>query len=282
MYCVIQEIERKKEDKNGYPKKLKCYPSTFTIFGETKTTYFHCFSDERFDRPIKKAYRIYIHNSYRENGKVKKQQACIGTVGYYELAADNFFNTYDWFDSKITSAANQFKCESCVIYDLIDEKLNPLKEQIQAEFSLTDEYMVHCEHERITTLYAANKAQFNDKYNNGSPDGSRYDEIYDVFGNVMNPDLLKKIQQEYQDNQEYERKSEEYQRSYYENFYNNYNSGSSSYDISNNNNYTENDKAMLKQFYKVLSKKFHPDANPGIDTSDQMKLLNQLKQGWGI
>lgn len=40
--------------------------------------------------------------------------------------------------------------------------------------------------------------------------------------------------------------------------------------------------AMLKQFYKVLSKKYHPDLNPGKDTTAEMQLLNRLKQGWGI
>ena len=48
------------------------------------------------------------------------------------------------------------------------------------------------------------------------------------------------------------------------------------------NNYKEEDKAVLKQFYRELSKKFHPDANPDIDTSQQMQLLNQLKQEWGL
>ena len=43
-----------------------------------------------------------------------------------------------------------------------------------------------------------------------------------------------------------------------------------------------NQTAMLKQFYKVLSKKYHPDLNPGKDTTAEMQLLNRLKQGWGI
>lgn len=36
----------------------------------------------------------------------------------------------------------------------------------------------------------------------------------------------------------------------------------------------------MKQFYRELSKKFHPDANPDTDTSQQMQLLNQLKNEW--
>ena len=39
---------------------------------------------------------------------------------------------------------------------------------------------------------------------------------------------------------------------------------------------------MLKKFYRTLSKAYHPDRNPGKDTSEEMKLLNQLKNEWGV
>jgi hypothetical protein len=90
---------------------------------------------------------------------------------------------------------------------------------------------------------------------------------------------LKKIEKDYKARQRYEQES----RRYYEEYYNNYNQdSSSSYGGSISNNYKEEDKAVLKQFYRELSKKFHPDANPDIDTSQQMQLLNQLKQEWGL
>ena len=47
-------------------------------------------------------------------------------------------------------------------------------------------------------------------------------------------------------------------------------------------NYNEADKAMLKKFYRTLSKAFHPDSNPDKDTSEEMKMLNQLKSEWGL
>ena len=54
-------------------------------------------------------------------------------------------------------------------------------------------------------------------------------------------------------------------------------SSSRSYSDYGASNYSEEEKDMLKQFYRVLSKKYHPDANPNTDTSKQMQLLNQLK-----
>lgn len=64
-----------------------------------------------------------------------------------------------------------------------------------------------------------------------------------------------------------QRKNYERHSGYYKNYY---------------DNHSDKDKETLKQFYRILSKKFHPDANPDIDTSNQMQLLNQLKLEWGL
>jgi len=75
--------------------------------------------------------------------------------------------------------------------------------------------------------------------------------------------------------------AKEYQRSYYENFESNYNK----YDFSgylnkNSSNYNDNEKESLKKFYKVLAMKFHPDIIK--DDGEMMKLINHLKEEWGI
>ena len=275
MYCVIQEVERKRKNQNGYPKELKSEYMQMSIQGQDESHYWHHYSEECFERYIKKAYRITIHESYRENGKVKKKQFGICTVDYYDLATD-WFCLYDWGNSKIETAAKELNCSEEELYSLIEKKLEPIQEQIIAEFKQTEEYKTHEEHERITTLYAARKVEFNAKYNLS---GNEYDKCYDVFGVLQNPEYLKKIEKDYEARQRYEQES----RRYYEEYYNNYNQGSSSgYGGLISNNYKEEDKAVLKQFYRELSKKFHPDANPDTDTSQQMQLLNQLKQDWGL
>lgn len=275
MYCVIQEVERKRKNQNGYPKELKSEYMRMSIQGQDESHYWHTYSSERFERDIKKAYRITIHESYRENGKVKKRQIGICTVDYYDLATDEFC-LYDWGGSKIEAATKALNCSEEEIYILIEKKLEPIQERIIEEFRKTEEYKTHEEHERITTLYAANKAQFNAKYN---VSGDEYDKCYDVFGVLQKPEYLKKIEADYEARQRYEKES----RRYYEEYYNNYYQGSSSsYGGSISNTYKEEDKAVLKQFYRELSKKFHPDANPDRDTSQQMQLLNQLKSEWGL
>lgn len=186
------------------------------------------------------------------------------------------FYLYDWGNSKIETAAEALNCSKEELYTLIEKKLEPIQKKIIEEFRQTEEYKTHEEHERITTLYATRKVEFNAKYNLSS---NEYDKCYDVFGTLQNPEYLKQIEADYEERQKYEQES----RRYYEEYYNNYNQDSSgSYGGSIANNHSKEEKAVLKQFYRELSKKFHPDANPDADTSQQMQLLNQLKSEWGL
>lgn len=276
MYCVIQEIETRRIQKNGYPKRIETYFSESNVI---PSYYGYCYSTERFERPIKKAYRISIHESYREAGRIKKKQFVICTVNYYSIADDSF-DLYDWGDSRINIAVDALCCSSEFLYDLIEKKLNPLKEHIQAEFALTEEFKVHEEQERITTLYAVSKAEFNERY--GTIGSNAYDQCYDVFGVLQNPQRLKEIEEEYLEKINYEQKSREQSRRYYEDSYSNYNRNSSGSFGSVGGQRNEESKATLKQFYRTLSKAYHPDSNPGKDTSEEMKLLNQIKIDWGL
>lgn len=277
MYCVIQEIELKKSNKHGYPKELKSHLSKWTINGIEISCYRHDYSLERFERPIKKAYKISIHKSYRENGKLKKKQYSLCTINYYDIT-DKLFSLYD-YDNKLILIADETGISIDDIYTMVHTKLDPLREIIENEFSQTEEFKTHTEHERITTIYAAAKIQFSEKY---GCDKDKYDEIYDVFGNLMSPDKLREAEAEYKARQEYEDKSRSYQKEYYSN-YKDYNFGNdSSYSNDIHSNHNSEDKETLKQFYRVLSKKFHPDANPDADTSKQMQLLNQLKKEWNV
>lgn len=278
MYCVIQEIELKKSNKRGYPKELKSYFSEMSFNRQDRSHYCYSYGEERFERSINKAYKISIHLSYRENGKIKKRQFPLCTVNYYDVA-DKWFGLYDYCDRKIEKVANELEVDTETIYDLVQAKLDPLIETIQNEFNQTEEYKAHAEHERITTLYAVNKMGFAKKY---GCDKEKYDEIYDVFGNLMNKDKLDAVEADFKYRQEYEEKSRSYQKEFYSNYKKYYSDGDSSYSNNISSNHNTEDKETLKQFYRALSKKFHPDSNPDTDTSRQMQLLNQLKDQWGV
>lgn len=61
-----------------------------------------------------------------------------------------------------------------------------------------------------------------------------------------------------------------------------YSAGGGSYHVSSPSTYTEGETAILKQFYRTLSKAYHPDLNPEKDTTAQMQFLNKLKEAWGV
>ncbi len=277
MFCVIQEIKTKRQNKDGYPKELKSEYMSCHIFGEDCGHYYHYYSGERFEREVRKAYRISLHHSYREHGKVKKKQIVLCTVNYYDLATD-CFTVYDWCGSKIELAAKELDVNIDDIYGLVETKIAPLQEKVMEEFSQTLEYKVHETHEITIALYEMEKTKFAKKY---GVDEKEYDRCFDVFGELRNPEYFEEIKSIYEARKKYEQKS----RSYYEKYYNNYSGGDSGHSGNASSNQVgggKEDKDTLKRFYRVLSKKFHPDSNPGKDTSKEMKLLNQLKQEWGV
>lgn len=279
MFCVIQEIEIKKVSA-GEAREIEAYETTWTIDGVKGSTWGYHYSDEHFDRPVRKAYRISIHESYRVAGKVKKNQTVICTIGYYDIV--DFGN---WVGDYITGSRWKDKIEEIglpedELVDMIYKKFQPIIDQVEAEFQETEEYKAREEHKRILKEHRERVEKFKEQYDTSE---SEYNHCYDVFGNLRNLDALKRVKAEYKARKNYERQSWEQSSSYYENFSNNYNSGTSgSYGRINSNTYGNEDQALLKKFYRTLSKVYHPDSNPGVDTSAEMKLLNQLKTDWGL
>ena len=151
MYCVIQEIKLKKENTYGEYKELEAYYTSSVKYGVSCGYYGYEYTGGRFKRSIKKAYKISIHKSYRENGKVKKKQWSIGTIEYYEIATNS--------DTWIGDYCNlNNKCESIGITEeqlckMIYKKLNPLVEGIEEEYKKTNEYKTHKKHEKIINKY---------------------------------------------------------------------------------------------------------------------------------
>lgn len=269
MYCVIQEIELKKENPYGEYKELKSRETKWTINGVNGCTYGYTYSEERFKRPIKKAYKISVHHSYRENGKVKKKQWVICTMEYYSIAeygAD--------IGSYLTSSCWEGKLKSIGIsedelYDLVYKKLDPLIEQIQSEFHETEEYKAYQEHIATIDKHLKAKNAFESVYGDNT-----YDYCYDVFGVLRNKEKLEEIKEQYKFQEEYKK------RSYQEYYKSNHNNYSSSYQAPSTSNYTDEEKAYLKKIYKAAAIKLHPDTTK--DDGEGMKFLNNLKEQWGI
>jgi len=274
MFVVIQEIQLKKPQKGGAYKEYEVDTCSFSTDGVTKTyyTYYPNYDAGSFERPHREAYKISVHHSYRENGKVKVKQCVLGTISYYALALD--WGLYDYVSSGLDRATKIFEGTED-LYDLVEAKIKPIQEKIKKEYHKTEEYKAVSERDKVQKKYQKAKAAFAKKY---SVAAGQYDYVYDIFGHVMDQAYLDEIIQ----------RSRAY--SSYSNYnYSNYSYGSSSsgtdyssYLKSSSGNYTEEQKAMLKKFYKKLAMEFHPDRNPDTDTTEEMKLVNKLKDEWNI
>lgn len=204
----MQEIELEKANKSGAYKELKSSETTMTFRRKT-TTYHISYSKERFERPIKKAYKFSIHKSYRENGKVKKKQRSLFVIGYYNIL-DN--GPYDYINSDYAEdIAKELGITEEEFWNMVYKKFDQLREKIENEFQQTEEFKTSQEHERITTIHFAKKAAFEEKCGKYT-----YDYCYDVFGVLRNEEYLKRVELGYNQQQEY-------YSSYQESKFSNYN-----------------------------------------------------------
>lgn len=274
MFCVIQTIQRKKGDPHGDYREYEV--SSMTIGfpdGTSKThySYYPNYEAGHFERPRREAYRISIHESRREGGRVVKKQCAIATIGYYDFA--DRFSLYDYIDAGINRAVDVFNADYEALFSLVEQKVQPLAEKIEKEFHKSEEYKAHRQREKIEKTHQKAKKKFGEQY---GVDPDEYDYCYNIFGELMEKEYLEQIIRQY------ERRKEAYS-SYRESWGSNYGGGSSSsYSISVSSTYSEKETDMLKEFYKKLSKIYHPDLNPGTDTTAQMQLLNRLKESWKI
>ena len=266
IYCIVQKIENKKQDKYGEHKELEVY--SWSINGKVKWSY--RYSNERYERPTKTAYKITLRESHRVNGKVKAKIWTIGTWSYYDLIGYGV----DYYDlkKKIESISEETGISSEKLIDLVYSKVDPLIEQIKAEFKQTEEYKAKQEHEAVLSKYRKDKAAFESKYGNDT-----YDYCYDVFGNLRNEEYLEQLKKSYS-YQEKQRSNYDYSR-YQKHFRSNYDN--SSYQQNIGSNYTEEDKVKLKKCFKVLAAKFHPD-NPSGDTEMMQFINDKLKKEWDL
>lgn len=268
MYCVIQEIKLKKPDLEGKSKSIEPYS---WCIGNDKY-YSYTMSEEIFDRKIKKAYKISIHHSYRENGKVKKKQWVIGTIGHYYIIE---YGAWIGDCCRLKDKLKAIGISEEKLCNLVYAKLDPLIERIKSDYKETEEYKTVIEHEKIIRKHNASKYEFNNKYGEG------YEQCYDVYGELKNETKLNQILEEYKARKEYEEKSRQYQeewyqRSYYKNNNSNYDYNSySGYSKNNSSNYTDEEKKLLKEAFKLLSHKHHPDKGGSTDT---MAVINNLKE----
>lgn len=265
MYCVIQEIELKKQNTYGEYKELESYKNTWIINGVEGGSYSYRYTGGRFERPIKKAYKISVHHSYREDGKVKKKQWTLGTMGYYDIATGC---CYIGDCCNLEERAYTIGITVDELFRMIAAKVDSLLMKVKKEFQQTEEFKTQQKHKKIIDKYLKDKKEFEDIYGTNT-----YDYYYDVFGVLREKEKLDELKRQYE-------AAQERKRSYYEDFqsnYNNFNFGS--YFNSNQSNYTDKEKEYLKKIYRSAAKSLHPDVT---GDNEGMQFLNKLKEQWNL
>jgi len=274
MFCVIQQVMRKKPDPYGEPLEIRVYQNQWRVDESKPFAWAWEYSKERYERPHLEAYKITLHQSYREGGKVRKRQYAVCTMSYYEICET-------WWGDCIVGGekalAEKLGMDAAEVYEIIEAKLEPLRERLTAEFHQSAEYAAKQEHERIIADYQTAKFKFLRKYD---VDGDEYNRCYDVFGVLRNKVYLEKIKAEHEARKQAEREANRRYQESWHSAYEWYTGGS--YSVPSGSTYTEAEAAILKKFYRSLSKTFHPDLNPGKDTTAEMQLLNKLKEAWGV
>lgn len=273
MFCVVQTLQRKKEDIHGDYTEYEVSSMTIRFpDGTSKThySYYPKYEAGRFDRPHREAYRISIHESRREGGKVVKKQCAIGTIGYYSLAE---WGLYDYIDSGINRAVEMFGKNYEELYRLVEAKMQPIIDKVKREFHQSEEYKARRQREKVEKSHQKAKKKFGEQY---GIDPDEYDYCYNIFGELMDKAYLDEIIRQYEQQKEAYRSYRSNGRSTYESY------SYGSYSIPSTSNYSEDEKAILKQFYRTLAKAYHPDLNPNEDVTAKMQVLNKLKEGWGL
>lgn len=80
MFCVIQEIITKRENPPGFSKRLEVtHYTTYAEDGTEQIKWGYVYSDECFERPVKKSYKVSVHQSYRDKRLMLLSRQCRNT-----------------------------------------------------------------------------------------------------------------------------------------------------------------------------------------------------------
>jgi hypothetical protein len=273
MFCVIQELQTKRTNKDGFSKSIEAY----TAYEHGRIVNRYRYSTEKFKRPTKNAYKISIHESQRVNGVIVKKQWYIATIDYYDLAVESWRNiTNNWLDDENTICDRLHKCgfdlgiDSVMIWNVINEKIEPLQGKIISDFQKTDEYKTHAKNNKIIRMHEKKQWEFRKENFCTNFD---YDVCFNVFGNLTNRDYFVELQYRADGKRKEPRHQ---QKQYYEAHETHENIEPANVAPSD---FTDVQKSNIKRYLMTLTRKYHPDVG---GNEEAMKAINDMKHFFKI
>ncbi|MDU2196956.1 MAG: hypothetical protein E7E21_00830 [Peptostreptococcaceae bacterium] len=190
-------------------------------------------------RKGKETYSIYICERYRENGKVVSKDKKICTYGYHSLYDD--FEDYNPNFNELPKILEMsltkriLKIYTVELYDDLECKLLKLKKEYYPKYEQL------CR--KIDLKWAEEKAQREEKYN----------EFKEQYRDLYYKEISAKYQEGYLNGQ----------------------LSSANFGSGNSLDIDSQEKSLLKEAFKLLSHKYHPDKG---GCTDKMASINNLKE----
>ena len=270
LYIEVRKIQNKGIVYGGY----KSVESIITTDYNGDTIYSYKLSDERFERP-NVTYKFIAKYSYRFNGQVKSKAAYIMSFTWSDFV-DGYSDTY-MSDKRKKVLQEKLNVDNSAFEELItmfENEVDKVYEQVNEEFFKTKEYKVSSKVNQRIKEYNERVKLFEEKYGEGT-----YCKVKDFYGNTKNIELMARLESEYIARHRYEEESRKQQQKKWDDFYRQFNSGSSQL-FRCTGAYTDEERVLLKKFYRTLSQKYHPDSLEG--SNEAMQLINKLKQEWDL
>lgn len=267
MKCIIREKESAVQHSVGEPKELIVDAIDWEKDGRQGKQYSYHMSKERFERKNKKSYEVWISKEEAQT----PQEIKLMTLGYYDFVDFGFAECLR--ERVLENAAKQLNSTTEEIRQTILSPLEKLQKEICQEYGQTEESVAAQEHEAIIKKHEKARRDFSMQF--GFPPQA-YDRCYNVFGQLMDAEYLGYLHKILEERERMGKQSKRYRKAESQKRFHEYLHSSNSVD------YTEEEQIMLSKFYKLLAKKYHPDSNPGVDTSEEMTLLNKVKRQWNV
>lgn len=271
MYICVQKIQGRSKQ-YGYPKGVVTYTENIG----TTTYYRWKYTDEKFERP-NVSYKFVVKESYREAGKVKQIQLCLGTIFWYEFICER----QDlWTDYNVQRIQDRFKPTQKQLKKLqndIDKAIDKIEPKSSKLWYSSKEHRVYSKYYLNVDIWQHQKECFRLEY--GDENMDKFEQIYDFNIAIHNQSLLDQLKKEKVEKDAKKKAEEERQEQEWENT-SRWVNDEYARRFGNPASYSDEEKTYLKQFYRTLAKNYHPDI--AHDNGKAMQFLNKLKEQWKV